>query len=99
MRSVAEKQRTIDLGSREARARLATMVTRLLEHWQLTGDHVGHQACLVVEAAIDRRLADAGRLGDALDRHSREAALDQEREGGGRDRIIDTRVQCPHHQI
>jgi hypothetical protein len=36
VRNVAEKQRAIDLGSREARARLATMVTRLLEHWQLT---------------------------------------------------------------
>jgi hypothetical protein len=37
MRSAVEKkQRPIDLNSRDARARLAVMVTRLLEHWRLS---------------------------------------------------------------
>jgi Antitoxin Xre/MbcA/ParS C-terminal toxin-binding domain/Antitoxin Xre-like helix-turn-helix domain len=34
--AVAEKHPPIDPGSREARGRLASMVTRLLDHWQLT---------------------------------------------------------------
>ena len=69
-----------------------------LEHRQLTGDHMRHQARLVAEAAIDRRFADAGSLRDGLDRHSREAALDQQRERSSCDRVIDTRVQRPHHR-
>jgi hypothetical protein len=36
MSALAEKRRVVDAGSREARGRLAAMVTRLLEHWQLT---------------------------------------------------------------
>ena len=36
MSAVAEKHSPIDPGSREARGRLASMVTRLLDHWQLT---------------------------------------------------------------
>ena len=36
MRAVAQKQAAVDLGSREARSRLAAMVVRLLEHWNLT---------------------------------------------------------------
>ena len=36
MPAIAEKHGTVDLGSREARGRLAAMVTQLLAHWQLT---------------------------------------------------------------
>jgi len=36
MRAVAHKHPVVDLSSREARSRLAAMVTRLLEHWDLT---------------------------------------------------------------
>jgi hypothetical protein len=36
MRAVAEKDVAVDWGSREARSRLAAMVSRLLAHWQLT---------------------------------------------------------------
>ena len=35
MRTAAEKRVAVDLSSREARSRLAAMVTRLLEHWDL----------------------------------------------------------------
>jgi hypothetical protein len=34
--AVAERQATVDLNGREARGRLASMVTQLLEHWRLT---------------------------------------------------------------
>ena len=34
--ALAERQPAIDLNSRETRGRLASMVTRLLEHWRLT---------------------------------------------------------------
>ena len=36
MRAVAQKRSAVDPSSREARSRLAAMVTRLLEHWELT---------------------------------------------------------------
>jgi hypothetical protein len=36
MSALAEKRAAADTGSREARGRLAVMVTRLLDHWQLT---------------------------------------------------------------
>jgi transcriptional regulator with XRE-family HTH domain len=36
MRAAAPKHAAVAPGSREARSRLAAMVTRLLEHWQLT---------------------------------------------------------------
>jgi transcriptional regulator with XRE-family HTH domain len=36
MRVVAEKRAVVDPGSRTARARLAVMLTTLLEHWGLT---------------------------------------------------------------
>ncbi|MGE5336497.1 MAG: antitoxin Xre-like helix-turn-helix domain-containing protein [Gemmatimonadota bacterium] len=36
MPAVADKHATVDTGSREARARLAVMVTRLLDHWHLS---------------------------------------------------------------
>jgi len=36
MTAVAARRAESDVGSREARARLAAMVTRLLEHWQLS---------------------------------------------------------------
>jgi len=36
MRAVEPKRASVDPGSREARSRLAAMVTRLLEHWDLT---------------------------------------------------------------
>ena len=36
MTAVATRRAESDVGSREARARLAAMVTRLLEHWQLS---------------------------------------------------------------
>lgn len=36
MTAVAARRAEADVGSREARARLAAMVTRLLEHWQLS---------------------------------------------------------------
>jgi hypothetical protein len=36
MRAVPERHPAVDLGSREARSRLAAMVTRLLAHWDLT---------------------------------------------------------------
>jgi hypothetical protein len=35
--AVAEKRPAFDVSSREARGRLAAMVTHLLEHWQLSG--------------------------------------------------------------
>ena len=47
----------------------------VLEQRELTGDHVYNQARLVAEAAIDRGLADARRLGNRLNRHSREPVL------------------------
>ncbi|HEX6795325.1 MAG TPA: antitoxin Xre/MbcA/ParS toxin-binding domain-containing protein [Casimicrobiaceae bacterium] len=36
MRAAARKRVAIEPGSREARSRLAVMVTKLLEHWSLT---------------------------------------------------------------
>jgi len=36
MTAAAEQPRASDLGGRAARSRLAGMITRLLEHWQLT---------------------------------------------------------------
>jgi hypothetical protein len=36
MRAMAQKRAAVDPSSREARIRLAAMVTRLLEHWDLT---------------------------------------------------------------
>jgi len=36
MTAVTARRAESDVGSREARARLAAMVTRLLEHWQLS---------------------------------------------------------------
>jgi hypothetical protein len=36
MRAVVQKRAAVDPGRREARSRLAGMVTRLLEHWNLT---------------------------------------------------------------
>jgi transcriptional regulator with XRE-family HTH domain len=36
MSALAEKRRSVDVGGRESRGRLAGMVTRLLEHWQLS---------------------------------------------------------------
>jgi len=36
MRALPRPAATVDLTTRHARARLAAMVTRLLEHWQLT---------------------------------------------------------------
>jgi transcriptional regulator with XRE-family HTH domain len=36
MPAVAEREASIDLGTRESRARLAAMVTKLLDHWQLS---------------------------------------------------------------
>ncbi|BAP88301.1 putative uncharacterized protein [Burkholderiales bacterium GJ-E10] len=36
MVAVAEKHRLVDLRSRQSRARLAEMVTKLFDHWQLT---------------------------------------------------------------
>lgn len=36
MRALSQKHSAVDPSSREARTRLAAMVTRLLEHWSLT---------------------------------------------------------------
>ena len=36
MRAVPQQRPVVDLSGREARGRLAVMVTRLLEHWNLT---------------------------------------------------------------
>jgi hypothetical protein len=36
MSALAEKHRSVDAGSRESRGRLAGMVTRLLDHWQVS---------------------------------------------------------------
>ncbi len=36
MSAVAARRTTVEPGSRDARGRLAVMVTRLLEHWKLT---------------------------------------------------------------
>ena len=36
MRPVAQKHDAVDPSSRDARSRLSTMMTRLLEHWGLT---------------------------------------------------------------
>lgn len=36
MPAIADEHTSVDTGSREARGRLAAMVTRLLDHWQLS---------------------------------------------------------------
>lgn len=36
MRAIARKRAEVDPGNRDARGRLAVMVTKLLEHWNLT---------------------------------------------------------------
>lgn len=63
MPAVAEKHAEVDAGSREARARLALMVTRLLDHWQLTA---AEQAALLGLSAASRSTLARYRGGEPL---------------------------------
>ena len=63
MPAVAEKHAAIEIGSREARARLAVMVTRLLDHWQLTA---AEQATVLGLSAASRSTLNRYRSGEPL---------------------------------
>jgi len=63
MPAVAEKHAAIEIGSREARARLAVMVTRLLGHWQLTA---AEQAAVLGLSAASRSTLNRYRSGEPL---------------------------------
>ena len=63
MPAVAEKHAAIEIGSREARARLALMVTRLLDHWQLTA---AEQAAVLGLSAASRSTLNRYRSGEPL---------------------------------
>jgi len=63
MPAVAEKHAAIEIGSREARARLAVMVTRLLDHWQLTA---AEQAAVLGLSAASRSTLNRYRSGEPL---------------------------------
>jgi transcriptional regulator with XRE-family HTH domain len=61
--AIEKKQRPPDLNSREARARLALMVTRLLEHWQLSA---AEQAEVLGLSATSRSTLARYRSGEPL---------------------------------
>ena len=63
MPAVAEKHAAIEIGSREARARLALMVTRLLDHWHLTA---AEQAAVLGLSAASRSTLNRYRSGEPL---------------------------------
>ena len=63
MPAVAEKHVAVDTGSREARGRLALMVTRLLDHWQLTA---AEQAEVLGLSAASRSTLSRYRNGEPL---------------------------------
>ena len=63
MSAVAEKRAAVDTGSREARARLAVMVTRLLDHWHLTA---AEQAEVLGLSAASRSTLSRYRNGEPL---------------------------------
>src|SRR2546421_320453 len=63
MRAVTQKRAAIDSGSREARSRLAAMVTRLLEHWQLSA---AEQAEVLGLSAASRTTLSRYRSGEPL---------------------------------
>ncbi len=63
MRAVAQKRVAVELGSREARSRLAAMVTQLLEHWDLTA---AEQAELLGLSAASRSSLGRYRGGEPL---------------------------------
>jgi Protein of unknown function (DUF2384) len=61
--AIEKKQRPPDLSSREARARLAVMVTKLLEHWQLSA---AEQAEVLGLSAASRTTLARYRSGEPL---------------------------------
>jgi len=63
MPAVAEKHAAVDTSSREARARLAVMVTRLLDHWQFTAPE---QAEVLGLSAASRSTLSRYRSGEPL---------------------------------
>ena len=63
MPAVAEKQVTAETRSRDARGRLAVMVTRLLDHWKLTA---AEQAELLGLSAASRSTLARYRSGEPL---------------------------------
>jgi transcriptional regulator with XRE-family HTH domain len=63
MPALAQKHAAIETGSREARGRLAAMVTRLLDHWQLTAPE---QAEVLGLSAASRSTLNRYRSGEPL---------------------------------
>jgi hypothetical protein len=63
MTSAVRAAMRVDPGSREARGRLATMVTRLLEHWALT---TAEQSALLGLSAASRSTLARYRTGEPL---------------------------------
>lgn len=63
MPAVAEKHAAVDISGREARARLAAMVTKLLEHWHLTAPE---QAEVLGLSAASRSTLNRYRSGEPL---------------------------------
>lgn len=63
MTVVADKHAAVDTGSREARGRLALMVTRLLDHWELTA---AEQAEVLGLSAACRSTVSRYRSGEPL---------------------------------
>ena len=61
--AIEKKQRSPDLNSREARARLAVMVTKLLDHWQLSA---AEQAEVLGLSAASRTTLARYRSGEPL---------------------------------
>jgi hypothetical protein len=63
MPAVAERHGRVDVSSRQARARLAAMVTRLMEHWHLTA---AEQAQVLGQSAGSRSTLARYRGGEPL---------------------------------
>ena len=63
MRAVPKKQPAIDPASRDARGRLAAMVTRLLDHWQISA---AEQAEVLGLSAASRSTLARYRAGEPL---------------------------------
>lgn len=63
MHAVTDKRARVDAGSREARVRLALMVTKLLDHWRLT---TGEQAEILGLSAASRSTLARYRNGEPL---------------------------------